>query len=220
MKKILIVDDDVEVRATVAEVLKGAGYYTDEAASGKEAIERVLSEEFHVVLLDLMMPEMNGMEALTEIRRVSPRIKIIIVTAFATIETAIETIRKGASDYISKPFKIEELVNTVGRVLEEARFDEGIKKLFIDSTLSALNNSVRRKIIKLLHERRAMRLMEFAKELNILDHTKVSFHLKLLKEAGLVEQSRERSYLLTKEGEKMLECLKILETYISSHSEG
>lgn len=218
MKKILIVDDDAEVRSTLADVIKGAGYVTDEASNGREAVEKCDDEDYNVILLDLMMPEMNGAEALTVIRRLSPRAKIIMVTAFATIESATEAIRKGASDYISKPFKIEEMLGTVSRVLEEARFEEGVNKLFIDSTLTALNNSLRRSVIRMLHESGSMRLMEIARELGIEDHTKVVFHLKFLKEAGLAEQGRNRLYLLTKEGRRMVECLKLLENYLSKDS--
>lgn len=215
MKKILIVDDDAELRASLSEILRGAGYYIDEAASGKEAIEKATLSDFDIALLDLIMPRMSGIDALIELRRVNPKTKIIMLTAFATVENAIEAIKKGASEYISKPFKINELLTTIRRVFEEARFEEGIKRLDLDYALNSLSNPIRRNIIKLLSSIKGIPLMEITRALEIDDHTKVLFHLKRLEESGIVEQDKDRSYLLTKEGEKILECLKILENYLS-----
>ena len=214
MKKILVVDDDAELRGNLSEILNGAGYKTDEAASGKEAIEKCASKEFDVVLLDLMMPGMSGVDALTELRRIASKTKIIMITAFATVENAVDAIKRGASYYISKPFKIEELLTTIRRALEEARFEEDVKKLDLDYTLSSLSNPIRRRVIRLLSDRRRMRLMEVTRELGIEDHTKVIFHLKMLKEAGIIKQDTDKSYMLTKEGEKTLDCLRILENYL------
>jgi len=217
MKRILVVDDDEELRSTVSEILRNAGYQTCEAASGKEAIEKAASEEFDIVLLDLMMPKMSGTETLLELKKIKPGIKAIMITAFATVENAVEAIKKGASEYISKPFKIESLLSTVRRVLEEARFEEGIKSLDFDYTLSSLSNPVRRKIIRLLSLKTSMRFAEIAREIGIEEeHTKLVFHLKMLKESGVIEQGTEKSYSLTKEGARVLDCLKILENYIAS----
>ncbi len=215
MKNILIVDDDTELRANLSKILRDKGYHTDEAPTGKEAIEKVIPKEFDIVLLDLMMPKMSGMDVLAEIRKLRPGTKVIMITAFATVDNAVEAIKRGASDYISKPFKIEELLTTIRRVLEESRFEEGIKKLDMDFTLSSLTNSIRRKIIKLLHRNKGMHLMEITRALDIEDHTKVVFHLKMLKDSEIIGQDKRKSYFLTKEGEKTLECLKILENYLS-----
>ncbi len=215
MNKILIVDDDPETRTNIAEILHDAGYYSDEAASGGEAIERITLEYFNIILLDLMMPGMNGIDTLAEVRRLSPKTKIIMITAFATVENAVRAIKKGASDYITKPFKIEELLITIRRVLEEASFEEDIKKLDIDHTLSSLANPIRRKIIQLLCTRKSMRFMEITRELDIEDHTKVVFHLKMLKESGIIAQNKDKSYTLSREGEQTVDCLTILEHYLS-----
>lgn len=216
MKRILIVDDDSELRANLSEILRGAGYYTDEAASGKEAIEKSASKDFDIALLDLMMPRMSGIDALPELRKVSPKTKTIMVTAFATVESAVNAIKKGASDYITKPFKIEELLTIIRRVLEEARFEECGERLDIDYTMSSLANPIRRNIIKLLCSRKSLRLMEITRELGIDDHTKVVFHLKVLKESGLIGQNKSKVYSLTGEGERILSCLKILENHLST----
>lgn len=217
MKKILIVDDDAELRGNLSEILRGAGYCTDEADSGCEALEKVVSEEYDIVLLDMIMPNRDGIDILTEMKKIRPRTKVIMITAFATIENAVTAIKKGASDYISKPFKIKELITTIKRVIEETRFETGIKKLNIEYILSSLSNPIRRSIIHLLDSRSKMRLMEITRELNIEDHTKVIFHLKLLKEAGIIEQGKEeKAYVLTKEGKRAIDLLKFLENHVNS----
>lgn len=215
MKNILIVDDDAELRGNISEILKDAGYYTDEAISGSEALEKVSAKEYDIALLDMIMPNRDGIEILTEMRKIRPQMKVIMITAFATVENAVTATKKGASDYIAKPFKINELITTIKRVTEEMKFETGIKKLSIESTLSSLSNPIRRSIIYLLSFKKKMRLMEITRELDIEDHTKVVFHLKLLKETGIIEQGQEKSYYLTKEGDRAIEVLKFLENYIT-----
>jgi DNA-binding NtrC family response regulator len=214
VKKILIVDDDNELRKNLAEVLTGAGYETQQAASGQEAVELAADADFDVVLLDLIMPKMSGSDVLVELRRVSPRSKVIMITAFASIENAVDAIKRGATDYLSKPFKIDDLLMRVLRVLEEARLDLSSLSGDFDSILSALSNPIRRKITQLLSERTSMRLMELVRELGVDDHTKVLFHLRMLKDAGIVEQAADKAYLPGSRGVKALECLTILEKYL------
>jgi DNA-binding NtrC family response regulator len=211
MKKILIVDDDAEFRSHLIEVLREEGYETDSVSSAKDALAKNQAVTYDVVLLDLMMPGMSGSDALLEIRKRHPRTKVIMITAFATVENAVDAIRRGASDYISKPFKIHELLTTIRRVLEEARFEEGMKKLNFEQVLKSVASPIRRKILKLLRAGGRLRLMEITRELGIEDHTKVVFHLRILKEAGSIEQDEEKSYLLTSEGVKTLDCLKTME---------
>ena len=213
MKKILIVDDDGEFRRHLIEVLKEE-YQVDDASSATEAYEKLGTGNFDIVLLDYMMPKQNGIDALYEIKRLRPKTKVIMITAFASIENAIDVIKKGASDYISKPFKIDNLLFAIRQVLEEAKFEDGMKKLDIDRTLSALASPIRRNILKLLRGRGDIHLMEITRHLQIEDHTKVVFHLKMLKEADIIDQSKGRTYFLTKEGIRMTECLKTLEQYL------
>ncbi|HTG00921.1 MAG TPA: response regulator [Nitrospirota bacterium] len=211
MKKILIVDDDAEFRTYVTDFLKGAGYATESAANAKEALAKCKTQEFDVVLLDHMMPKMSGIDALTELREKHPKTKVVIITAFATIENAVDAIKKGASDYVSKPFKVTDLLTTVRRVLEEAKFEESARKCDLDKTLTSIANPLRRDILKLLYARKNMRLMEITRELGVDDHTKIVFHLKILKETDIVEQDSDKNYTLTKEGMRLIGCLKTLE---------
>lgn len=216
MKKILIVDDDYELQANLSEILRGAGYYTDAATSGKEALDKVIRERFDIALLDLMMPGMTGMDTIREIKRVNPKMRVIMITAFATVENAVDAIKGGVSDYMSKPFKIEQLLAAIRRVFEEIRFEDGIRCLALDNALSSLSNPIRRRVMKSLSVMPNMHFMEIVKDLGIDDHTKVIFHLRLLKECGIIGQDDDRSYYLTGEGKRLLDCLKILENYIST----
>jgi DNA-binding NtrC family response regulator len=215
LKKILIVDDDAKIRSTIAKILNEKGFQTDTASSGKDAIEKATTEEFDIAILDLMMPEISGMDVLIELKKIKPKTKIIMITGFATIDNAVQAIKKGASDYITKPFKVEDLDATIKRTFEEAKFDKEIKRLDLDYTLGSLSSSLRRKIIKLLYQTKGMHLMEITRALDIEDHTKIVFHLKMLKESGIIKKDKEKAYSLTKEGEKTLSCLKILEDHLS-----
>lgn len=216
MTKILIIDDDAELRKTVSDVLNAAGFSTDMAVSGDEALEKLVSEKYDIVLLDMMMPGRDGMDVLMDLKKLRPSTKVIMITAFATIENAVASIKKGAHDYISKPFKIMDLINTVKRTVEETKFENNVKKLSIGHTLNSLSNPIRRNVIHLIKSRSKIRLMEIARELDIEDHTKIVFHMRLLKEAGIVEQDKDKLYFLTKEGSRSFDLLRFLENYIYS----
>jgi len=215
MKSILIVDDDPELRSNISEILQDAGYQTDTANDGAEALTKDIGN-FDVILLDLVMPGMSGMDVLTELKKRTPNAKIIMITAFATVDNAVAAIKRGAHDYIAKPFKIEELLIAVKMALEESRFEEGVHQMDLDYTLSSLANPLRRKIIHLLKASKGMRLMELTRELGVDDHTKVVFHLRTLRESDIILQNKKKVYSLTQEGERLLDCLNILENYLIS----
>jgi DNA-binding response OmpR family regulator len=215
MNKVLIVDDDTDLRAKLRILLQDAGYDVDEATTGSEALVKIRSVHFDIVLLDYLMPEMSGMDALVEIKRIRPQTRVIMITAYAQLEKAVEAMKKGATDYISKPFRIEQLNTKMKLALEEARFEEGIKELDLDHTLSALAQPTRRKIVRLLMSLRCMHYSEIARELELKDYSKAAFHLKTLREVGIVEQDEEKLYSLTREGKKIVEGLNFLENYLS-----
>ncbi len=218
MTKILIVDDDKKLRAHLSEILRDAGYQTAEAASGREASDIASSGDFDVILLDMMMPKGDGFEALSHIKKFAPRSKVIMLTAFATIENAVEAMKRGVSHYLQKPFKIDELLSAIKRTLEESNYDAGSGQMELEGVLSCLSNPTRTKIMRMVATRKKMRLREISKELDIEDHTKVLFHLRILRQEGLIEQDREKHYLLTEDGERTMGCLKILGSHIQSSS--
>src|SRR6266496_1504219 len=119
--KVLVVDDQRNMRATTAIVLREAGYAVAEAEDGAAAIQRITAEPFDVVLTDVRMGAVDGMEVLRATLETSPTTQVIVMTAYGTIESAVEAIRRGAYDYIAKPFKEEELLLRVGKALDKRR---------------------------------------------------------------------------------------------------
>jgi len=118
---LLVVDDDPVTVALLKEVLTKEGYEVVTALSGEEAIARGMEDPFDIVITDMRLGDQDGMEVLRSFKKFAPETTLIMITAFGTIETAIEAIREGAFDYISKPFKLEEIKFTVRRALEQRR---------------------------------------------------------------------------------------------------
>jgi two-component system response regulator HydG len=119
--RILIVDDQRNMRATLAILLRGAGYVTDEAADGETAIERIGAESYDLVLTDLRMGRVDGLEVLRKVRESSPATEVIVMTAYGTVESAVTAMRLGAYDYLQKPFTEEELLVKVAKAFERKR---------------------------------------------------------------------------------------------------
>src|SRR5512146_2297716 len=119
--KILVVDDQRNMRATTALVLRDAGYTVAEAESGAAAIQRLAGESYDVVLTDLRMGAVDGMEVLRGALESAPSTQVIVMTAYGTIESAVEAMRRGAYDYLTRPFKGEELLLRVEKALEKRR---------------------------------------------------------------------------------------------------
>jgi DNA-binding response OmpR family regulator len=203
---ILVVDDDLELRENICEILVEAGFAVALAASGEEAIAGLEQQEFDVILLDLIMPGIGGMATLVQLKQRYPGCKVVMMTAFATVDNAVEAMRKGADDYVTKPFRIDDLLATVRRILEQARFAECRFLLDMDSTFNCLANVLRREILQLVGRQR-IRFMDIVRSLEIEDHTKINFHLKTLRDAGLIRQDDRKFYELTAEGRRIVDCV-------------
>lgn len=119
MTKILVVDDERMLRAVVARMLTAAGYEVDEAPDGENAIEMIGQHPFDLVLTDLKMTGVDGLAVLRKIRELQPLSEVIVMTAYGTIESAVEAMRLGAYDYIQKPFTEQELVVKVAKAVEK-----------------------------------------------------------------------------------------------------
>jgi DNA-binding response OmpR family regulator len=117
--KLLIVDDQPTVRTSLRDLLSLRGYHVDEASSGEEALARFEAAHYDLLLLDVRMPGMDGPEVMRHLRRDHPDLPVIILTAHASVDSAIAAVKLNAADYLLKPFKIEDLIATVGRVLED-----------------------------------------------------------------------------------------------------
>ncbi|MGZ3592158.1 MAG: sigma-54-dependent transcriptional regulator, partial [Thermodesulfobacteriota bacterium] len=118
--KILVVDDEAPVRDMIRKGLSQMGGYDVEVAqNGVEAVEKVEKDVFDLVLTDLKMPEMDGLELLKTIKGTRPEIMVILLTAFGSIETAVEAMKIGANDYITKPIDLNELLIHVSKAQKE-----------------------------------------------------------------------------------------------------
>jgi two-component system nitrogen regulation response regulator GlnG len=127
--KILVVDDEAEIRSLLAAVLQSKGYEVATAEDGAAALQAVPRERPAVVLMDLSMPRMNGMDALPELKRLDPELPVIICTAHADLATAVRAMKLGAYDYLTKPFDVELLILTLERAVERHRLHSRIEEL-------------------------------------------------------------------------------------------
>jgi DNA-binding response OmpR family regulator len=116
-RKVLVVDDEPVVVNSIRRTLTRRGYAVSEAFSANEALHRILNEMYDLVLLDMKMPDGNGLELLPTIRKHRPALPVVMVTGYASIDTAVEAIRRGAKDYMAKPFTPEELYTVASKAL-------------------------------------------------------------------------------------------------------
>ncbi len=126
--RILVVDDEDIIRESLSYILKKEGYYVEEAPDGKAAYEKILEEPFDVVISDLEMPRMRGIDLLENISKASPQTSVLIITAYGSLDTAIEALRRGATDYILKPVEFEEIILKLRRLFNN-------RKLLIENQL-------------------------------------------------------------------------------------
>lgn len=121
MEKILVVDDEQSLRDVLSIMLKRAGYAVTSAMDGEEAIEFLNKEIFDLVITDLRMPKLDGMEVLKAVKSASPETVVLIITAFATADSAVEAMKQGAYDYLTKPFQVDEVQLIIRNALEKRR---------------------------------------------------------------------------------------------------
>ncbi|MFZ7128225.1 MAG: sigma-54-dependent transcriptional regulator [Desulfobacterales bacterium] len=121
MNRVLVIDDDDQLRKSFFKLLDEEGYRVIEAASGEEGIERVSEAAPDAVILDIRLPGINGLETLKTIHAIEPKLPVIIMTAFATTDTAIEATRMGAFDYVLKPFDIPDMLKLIRQAVEASR---------------------------------------------------------------------------------------------------
>jgi len=127
--RVLIVDNDAEMVSILERHLEREGHAVTGLTGGAEAGAALAREEFDLVLTDLVMEPMDGLALLREAQRLQPRCRIILMTAFASVETAIEAMRQGAYDYLTKPFKLPQLSVVVRRALEDQRLRDEVRQL-------------------------------------------------------------------------------------------
>ncbi len=207
MKKILIVEDDERMLRGLSKMLSKDGYLIETTNDGREAIKKA-REGYDLVITDLKMLGVDGMEVLEKVKGISPRTSVIMITGYATVENAIGAMKRGARDYICKPFDPQELRDSVRMTLEDMDYENSTllrlpKGVFtqdeLDAVMDALKSSLRRSVLELLYEGECS-YTKLYKELELRDPTKLNYHLKLLRSAGLIEQDEEKIYHLSDRG--------------------
>jgi DNA-binding NtrC family response regulator len=119
-----VIDDEPIIHEVLSQLLTSEGYEVELSSSGEEALEKHSSQAYDLILLDLLMPGLDGIEVLKDIKKIDPQAIIIIITAYASVESAITAMKMGAYDYIQKPFKHDELLITIKRALEHKSLQE------------------------------------------------------------------------------------------------
>jgi DNA-binding NtrC family response regulator len=118
MVKILIMDDEEVVRNAIFDMLKPLGHKVFLADSGVQAIELARREYFDVALLDIKIPDMGGLDVMAELKKINPNVRCIMLSSLSDVQSAVIAIKQGAADYISKPFKEEDVVKVVSGVIQ------------------------------------------------------------------------------------------------------
>jgi DNA-binding response OmpR family regulator len=137
-KKILVVDDEQSIRALLNDILSAEGYEVQDASNGKEAIEKIAKIVPDLIITDLQMPVMDGLELIKTVRAEQPDILFLVITGYATVDSAIQALQLGAINYITKPFKMEDLLGIVRKGL---RINE-LKQVTME-TLPYMEHSLR-----------------------------------------------------------------------------
>lgn len=126
--KMMLVDDEERFLSTTKKLLSRKGYDVLTASSGSEALEKLITENVHVVILDVKMPGMDGITTLKQIKKRFPLIEVIMLTGHGTIESAVDGLKSGATDYLTKPTDIDELVRKAEEAFEKRqRLEEKIR---------------------------------------------------------------------------------------------
>ncbi len=122
--KILVIDDDPSIRNMLAIVLKKSGYQVTCTESGKTSLEKLKKESFDLIISDIKMPDINGIELLKKIKTISPEVPVIMITAFASANDAVEAMKLGAEDYVTKPFSLDELKIIIDRAIYKTNIEK------------------------------------------------------------------------------------------------
>lgn len=172
---ILVVDDELGIREGCRRVLSRAGHQVVVAAAGEEGWQQIQSDQFDLVLLDIMMPDINGLELLKRIVPFDPDMVCIIITGYATVELAVQAIKEGAYDFIAKPFGANALLLTIRRGLERRRLSLEARRL---AQVEAEKEALERRKAELEREALERRAMELER----LDRVKSAFTLTVAHE--------------------------------------
>ena len=143
--RILVVDDDENIRKVLTKILEDEGYTVESVGTAKEAIEITKRKFYNLALIDIRLPDMEGVKLLTKIRDTTPKMRKIIITGYPTLKNAVEAVNKGADAYIMKPFDMKELLSKIKEQLkkqrEEKKYSEEKVKEFIETRVRELEKA-------------------------------------------------------------------------------
>ena len=159
-ENILVIDDEKNIRTTLTKCLRAEGYEVTAAINGEDGLEKLSEEDFDLILLDMKLPGMDGIEVLRRIRESHPFTPAIMITAYGTVESAVEAMKLGAVDYLNKPFPPEEIRKVVSQVLSRGMLKEADTTQFTPCIEMAKLSILRREYDK------AFRYLEKALEID------------------------------------------------------
>jgi two-component system response regulator AtoC len=136
-RSVLVVDDDAQIRSLLADLLKENGYTARQAKTGAEATASVAKQRPDLVMMDVKLPDMDGLDVLKQMKRERPELEVIVMTAFGGSSSAIKAMEHGAYDYVTKPFEIDDLLAALRRVFEHAAMSEEVSALRLELGKSA-----------------------------------------------------------------------------------
>jgi DNA-binding NtrC family response regulator len=121
---VLVIDDDEDIRKVLSEILKDNGYNADSAETGRQALRKTEKKFYNIALIDIKLPDTDGIELLTKIKETKPKMRKIIITGYPTLKNAVEALNKGADAYIMKPLDIEKVLATIKEQLKKQRREQ------------------------------------------------------------------------------------------------
>jgi len=143
--RILIIDDDENIRKVLQTILEDEGYIVETVDTAKKGIERSEKAFYNLALIDVRLPDMEGIELLSKLRSTKPKMRKIIVTGYPTLQNAVAAVNKGADAYVMKPFEVEKILQTIREQLkkqeEEQRYSENMVVEFIETRIKALETT-------------------------------------------------------------------------------
>jgi len=140
--RILIVDDDDNIRKVLLAILEDKGFTVDSVGTAKEAVEKSKRKFYNLALIDIRLPDMEGIELLTKMRDTTPKMRKVIVTGYPTLQNAVDAVNRGADAYIVKPFDVEKVLSTIDHQLkkqqEEKKYSQDKVAEFIEARVKEL----------------------------------------------------------------------------------
>jgi DNA-binding NtrC family response regulator len=141
--RILVIDDDENIRKVLVAILEDEGYQVESAGTAKDGIEKTKKNFYNVALIDIRLPDMEGIELLTKIKDTTPKMRKIIITGYPTLQNAVDAVNKGANAYILKPFDVDKVLQTIQEQLkkqsEEKKFSQDKVAEFIEARVKELD---------------------------------------------------------------------------------